>query len=280
MNQNSKEFCFCTLALGKNYRALALVLAKDIEKYSPGTTFLILTDRPDDFKNIPNVLAFKHQPESIKFYHDKRFVIEKAISLFRTCIFLDADMRILEPVPSNLEWLPGITARTGSNIIQHNQRKNKDLQLIKKVANKLGLELEKVKFVHEFLFIVTRDRGNELEFFKQWETIGRYFELHGIYAGEGNAIGLAAAKADFPVRFDSVDRFSFFKDRIERVRIQKGQVNAQEKSIYFEKQKQLEFPNNSRVEKTLTKLSNRIGYLFRLIRLKIISLNNFSFYYW
>jgi TusA-related sulfurtransferase len=279
MNQNSQKFCFCTLALGKKYHTLALELAKDIKKYSPGTTFLILTDRPDRFKNIDNVIAFKHQPESIKFYHDKRFVIEKAMSLFNTCIFLDADMRILAPVSSNLEWLPGITARTGSHIIKHNQRKNKELEIIHKISNKLGLELDRVKFVHEFLFVVTRDRGNELEFLKQWETIGRYFEVNGIYAGEGNAIGLAAAKVNFPVRFDSVDRFSFFKDRIERVRIKKGQVNPQDKSIYFEKQKQLEFPKYTRVEKILVNLSNRIGTLFRLVRLKIISLNNFSFYY-
>ncbi|MCU0537786.1 MAG: hypothetical protein MUD14_28195 [Hydrococcus sp. Prado102] len=279
MNKTSQDFCFCSLALGKNYRALALELAKDLEKYSPNTTFLILTDRPDYFKDIANVTAFKHRPESIKFYHDKRFVIEKALSLFNTCIFLDADMRILEPVPNNLEWLPGITARTGSNIIKHNQGNNENIKAIDKVAKKLNLELERVKFVHEFLFVVKSDRGKELKFLKQWEIIGRYFELNGIYAGEGNAIGLAAAKADFPVRFDSVDRISFFKDRIERVRIKKGQVNAQEKSIYFEKQKQLEFPNQSIFEKILSKTNNRIGYLFRLVYLRVISLKNFNFYY-
>lgn len=279
MKQSNRDFCFCTLALGKNYRALALELAKDIEKYSPSTIFLILTDRPDDFKNIDNVVAFKHQPESIKFYHDKRFVIEKAMLFFNTCIFLDADMRILEPIPNNIEWLPGITARTGSNIIKHNQRKNENLKTIDKVAKKLDLDLDRVKFVHEFLFVVKRDRGKELEFLKQWETIGRYFELKGIYAGEGNAIGLAAAKANFPVRFDSIDRFAFFKDRIEQVRIKQGQVNAKDKLLYFEKQKQLEFPKYSIVEKILIKLNKQLGFLFRLLRLKIISLNDLGFYY-
>lgn len=46
MVQQENKFCFCTLALGKKYRALALLLAKDIEKYSPHTSFVILTDNP------------------------------------------------------------------------------------------------------------------------------------------------------------------------------------------------------------------------------------------
>jgi len=49
--QKEKYFCFCTLAISKKYRQYAKKLAKDIEKYSPGTKFVILTDKLKDFKN-------------------------------------------------------------------------------------------------------------------------------------------------------------------------------------------------------------------------------------
>jgi len=43
MTQAEPEFCFCSLALGQKYRSLALLLAKDIEKYSPHTSFIVLS---------------------------------------------------------------------------------------------------------------------------------------------------------------------------------------------------------------------------------------------
>ena len=107
-----QEFCFGTLALGDSYRALALELAKDIEKYSPHSSFVILTDKPHYFSNQPNVLSFYHK-QRVGCYHDKKFVIEKCLSLFNCCIYIDADMRILAPVPQDMEWIqiPGIKAR-------------------------------------------------------------------------------------------------------------------------------------------------------------------------
>ncbi|NJO52972.1 MAG: hypothetical protein HC840_30290 [Leptolyngbyaceae cyanobacterium RM2_2_4] len=67
-----------------------------------------------------------------------------------------------------------------------------------------------------------RSAGREIEFLECWDAIAAFFELNRFYAGEGNAIGLAAAKAGLSVQFDSEDRFPFFKDRIEKVRISKA----------------------------------------------------------
>lgn len=110
---NQDKFCFCTLALGKPYRALAGLLARDLQLYSPHTTFIILTDCPQEFSKYPQVLAFQHQQEGVKCYHDKRFAIAKALSLFNSCVFMDSGMRILESLPEDIEWLlePGISAR-------------------------------------------------------------------------------------------------------------------------------------------------------------------------
>lgn len=113
MIQSEKNFCFCTLALGKKYSALASLLAKDIEIYSPNTSFIILTDHPEEFSKYRQVLVFKHEQQGVKCYHDKRFAIAKALSLFNSCIFIDSDMRILASVPEDMQWLltPGISAR-------------------------------------------------------------------------------------------------------------------------------------------------------------------------
>ena len=76
--KSEKDFCFATLALGKKYRVLALLLAEDLEKYSPNTSFVILTDNPREFSGRSNVLAFKHRQQGVKCWHDKRFVLAKA----------------------------------------------------------------------------------------------------------------------------------------------------------------------------------------------------------
>jgi hypothetical protein len=167
----SIKFCFCTLALGINYRNLALELAQDLKKYSPNILLVILTDKPQHFSNFPNVLAFKHRQKSVGCYHDKLFVIEKALSQFHSCIFIDADMRILASVPEDLEWQPGITAKIAwHNIVKHNKNKI-EINILGKIAQKLNLNLEDITFVHECLFVVTRDEGRELEFLKNWEKL-------------------------------------------------------------------------------------------------------------
>jgi hypothetical protein len=285
-------FCFCTLAFGKKYRALALLLANDLTKYSPHTSFVVLTDNEEDFRHHPQILAFKHRQQSVKCYHDKRFAIAQALSLFNSCIYIDADMRILAPVPQSPEWLqvPGITARACEVMTKKyakvlagtvDAKLGRELKITQQAAQKLNLEFadEKIKFVYEYLFAVTKDSGKEIEFIKQWENIAHYFELNGIYDGEGNAIGLAAAKAGLPVRWGEMSGINFFKDRTELVRIQKGESDMKEMAIYFEQQQILEYPKYSLREKIFLKLSQRLGYVYNLLRVRIVTLKNFNFYY-
>jgi hypothetical protein len=292
ITQAEPEFCFCTLALGKRYRALALLLAKDIEKYSPNISFVVLTDNPNDFSKQPNIKAFKHKKQGINCYHDKRFVVAKALSLFDSCIFMDADMRILAPVLQNMEWIrvPGIAAR-GCDVMPKKYAKVfngiadgklcKEFQVTKKAAQKLNLELEneKVRFVYEYLFTVTKDSGKEIEFLNYWDILANYFELNGVYDGEGNAIGLAAAKAGLQVRWCDMQGITFFKDKTELFKIKNGQSQMDKNSIYFQQQKMLEHPKRSFLEKVVIKASKKIEYLYSFVRLRMVSLNNFDFYY-
>ncbi len=263
-------FCFCTLAVGNRYRTHARMLASDIQQHSPATSFVILTDKPTDFENFSHVIAYKHRLQSLKGFHDKRFVIEKSLTLFDTCIFLDADVRILGSVPTEMEWLSGITARTGCNILEHNSRskQRKALPVIEKVAQKLDISLEQTKWFHEFMFTVRKQAGAEAEFLRLWQTISYFFEMEGIYDGAGNVMGLAAAKAGLTVRFDSEDRFPFFKDNIEQVRIKTGQSNLKEKHIYFDIHKEIENPKHPTWRKGINKLTKKAVFLYRLLRLR------------
>jgi hypothetical protein len=270
------KFCFGTLAVGKRYRNHGKMLAKDILKQAPNVSFVVLTDRPADFIEYQNVIAIKHRLQSVKGYHDKRFVIEKSLERFDTCIFLDSDVRIIGPVPEQLKWLPGITARTGCNILKHNTgtKLRVAFAVIEQVAQKLDINLQETKWFHEFMFVVTKQAGAEKDFLKLWQSISTVFEMQGIYDGEGNVMGLAAAKAGLTIRFDSEDSFPFFKDNIEQVRVKAGQSKLADKEIYFQMHKEIESPKRSILKKIVDKITRKAVFFYRLLKLRYFNHNS------
>ncbi|BAU63185.1 hypothetical protein STA3757_05430 [Stanieria sp. NIES-3757] len=280
---NSKSFCFCTLAVGKRYRAHALLLAKDLEKYASETKLIVLTNQVKYFNNQANIIAFKHQPQSCKLYNDKRIAIAKALTLFNSCIFADADVRIIDQIPEQINFEAGIVAHSCYSILKRNNQINENqsssniFQLIQKVALAFNINVEEVKFVQEYFFYVTRDKGFE-DFIDYWEIIAGYFELNHIYYGEGNIIGLAAAKANFSIKYDRERKISIFKDRVEKIKIKLGKSNYEEKSQYFDEHQQIEFSQHSLIEKITNKLKKDFGFYYRLICLKIITFKYLQFY--
>ncbi|MEM9923598.1 MAG: hypothetical protein AAF915_07595 [Cyanobacteria bacterium P01_D01_bin.50] len=279
MTSQESKFCFCTLALGANYCNLALELAKDLKEHAPTISLIILTDQPQKFSQLTNVLAFGHRQQSIGCYHDKRFAIAKALSLFNSCIFIDADMRIIASIPDDLAWQPGITARIAwHNILKHNKNKS-EINILNKIAHKLNLNLADITFVHECLFVVTKDKGRELEFLNNWERIAAYCELHKFYRGEGHTIGLAAAQAGMEIRTNSMPQIQFFKDKLELNKIKSGKVEKSEVDIYFDKQKELEYPNKSILFRFTNKIGGIIMYLYRSLRLRFFTMIDIKFYY-
>lgn len=279
----SKSFCFCTLAIGKRYRAHALILAKDLEKYASETKLIVLTDQVEYFKNQDNIIAFKYQPQSCKLYNDKRIAIAKALTLYNSFIFADADVRIIDQIPEQINFETGIVAHSCYSILKRNNQINdkeinsRIFQLIQKVSLALELNLEKVKFVQEYFFYVTKDQDFE-EFIYYWEIIAGYFELNQIYYGEGNIIGLAAAKANFPIKYDRERKISIFKDRVEKTKIKLGKSSYEEKIQYFNQHQQIEFSQHSLIEKIINKLKKDFELYYRLIRLKTITFKYLQFY--
>jgi hypothetical protein len=214
--------------------------------------------------------------------NEKVYLYKKALSMFDLFIHIDADVRIIEPIPQDLKWLPGITARSCSSIIKHKQ---KGFEVVQKLAQKLELDIkdENIKWIYEFLFVVRKDSGKEIEFLKQFEMNARYLELNGVYRGCGTAMGLAAAKVGLPVRHDIMEGIEFFDDRVELTRIKDGQADPQDKLMYFEKQKSIQSQDCSLfdkvVNKTIKPLTKKMRYFYHLGRTKIITLNDKDFYY-
>lgn len=194
---NSLDFCFCTLALRSPYRQLARQLAFDLERYAPGVKLIVGTDRPQAFADCTNVVAFWLKSQGILHcFHDKRFVLERAHTYCNTAIMVDADTRLQQQLCLQPVTVPGIAAVHCENLIEHVQRYTPErLPHLQRLADKLDVDLASVQFVGEALFALMGHPQQTTIFLQQWDVIARYLELHGVHAGEGNAIGLAAAKA-------------------------------------------------------------------------------------
>lgn len=292
MNLDQKDFCICTYVAGKTYRALAKNLVADLAKYSPEIPLIIYTDKPQDFENYSNVLVFGHKRRGVLYYHERRFAIQKALSMFKSCMYIDSDVRICAPIPDR-EWLPGITARSCASMNKHFQEQMnkssspsanslKRYEVFQKMAKKINvdMETEKVVWINEFLFVVTRDSGKEEEFLNNWEKISLYAEVNGLHKHPAYAMGLAATKANFPIRHDVMAGVEFFDDRIEKIRISKGESSAKEKLEYFETQNKIENARNSIFKKIVKKINKSVEYFYHSIRLKATTmLSDYDFYY-
>ena len=267
----SKQYCFCTLAVGKRYRIHAKMLAADIREHAPGIPFIILTDRPQEFESVPNVLAYLHRLQSVKGYHDKRVVLEKAITRFDSCVFVDADIRILETVPKTLPFSAGIVARYGCSIIKHNSadKVRAGFELIKAGATALNLNLENVYWFHEFMFLFSKQQGKEKAFFDCWRSLSYEFEMNGIYAGEGNVMGLAAAATGLNINFHRSDFFPCFKDSIQKENVRTGKADPKAMADEFKIHRSIEYPERSLVQKVAEKLQVKSGFYHRLAKLKL-----------
>ena len=188
-------------------------------------------------------------------------------------------MRILAPIEEQLEWQPGITAHTvWTNILKHNKNEF-EIKLLSRMAEKLNLNLEEISFVHECLFVVTKDSGKEQEFLRQWDRIAPFFELNGFYRGEGHTIGLAAAKAGFNIRRDSMETIFFFKDKLEIHKLKRDESASNEIKKLLEIQKQYEYPSKTFIEKVIRKITKKVIYLYCLSYCIIVTIRNFEFYY-
>jgi hypothetical protein len=285
MNSPS-TFCFGTLALGKRYRKHAALLAADLSNYCPEATLVLLTDYPTEFAEFSNVVTVFHKQQSIGCYHDKRFVIQQALTRFKTCIFVDADLRILSPIAPDLVWQPGITCISFAaaqkhleTVFEHNLTAK---SLLTKTADKLKLDItaSDLKFVQAYLFVVTKDDGKEQTFLNYWNKISIWLELYGLINAEGFTIGLAAVKAEFPLhlRGESLEQIHFFKNWLERSKLKTGNPPSDQILSCFEAHEQIEFSSSSILDR-LAKRMKPYRKIQRLVQAKLAAWIGSDFYY-
>lgn len=265
-NSSRKDYCFGTLALHKPYRDLGKQLAIDLQNYSPGTMFVVLTDKPADFTNFENVLAIKHTQESpLLPLNDKRRVIEKGLQKFSSVIFIDADSRIVSDFPDNINWPPGIVVNYDT---QRSLAKNiekycsADQDLYNNLLKKLNLEtdLGKARFPIPNLYIITKDNGKEEAFLEYWDKLALYTEVNRFKnVFDAYPMGLAIAcvgwipilaNNNFPILEQSIKHLGNYK-----------KTKKQQKT-FFQGQK------------------NRLLFYFRLIKVYFTAMSkNFKFYF-
>ena len=213
--------CFCTLAIHAAYRQRARLLCAD----APSVPWIILTDKPDDFADLP-VRAIRHAPtgpmaidylaklpptgegRGAAAYHDKRFALRAALEHSETAIYLDADSRV-KSLPRLPHFGPGISVLTvvRETVAQHLAKcGNWRLPAFEELALHLGgASLSTARWCHETLIAITKD-GNEARFFEAWAEGAEFLQSRGVFSGEGGVIGLAAAKVGWKVNYRALRR--------------------------------------------------------------------------
>ncbi|AFZ34772.1 hypothetical protein Sta7437_1202 [Stanieria cyanosphaera PCC 7437] len=279
------NYCFCTAAFGEQYRNLAKLLATDLNKFAQSFPLVIFTDRPQEFQNYSNVIAVKHWCRGVKTYHERRFAIQYALSYSDTVIYLDADVRICDFIPDQLEFLSGLTARSCSSMAKHLKKYDKkDLntkfqrkkETIEKMANQVNVNLDSpdLKFINEFLFVIKADQGKELDFLHWWGKLAIYADTLGLHNNPTYAMSLAAVKTNFSVFHSEMIGLNFFDDRIEKERIKSGTSNPNAKAEYFRAQYEIEQKKNKLLKRLMGKIYQPLNVFYNFIRVRITTIIN------
>lgn len=214
---------FCTLAIHAAYRRRARLLCAD----AAGVPWVVLTDAPETFADMPNVRAVGHAPtgpmatdylerlpptgesRGAAAYHDKRFAILGALDGYDTAIYVDADSRVgaLPPLGAfapGLAVLPVVRRTVAEHLDQCGTWRRPAFEaLARELAGDAGA-LGDAPWCHEALVAVTADERAP-RFFDAWSFAAEFLQARGVYSGEGGVIGLAAAVAGWEVDFAALD---------------------------------------------------------------------------
>lgn len=209
--------CYCTLAIHAAYRRRARLLAADLVPLP----LLILTDAPGEFADLPvraelhlptgpMAIDYRQSPSSVysrgqEAYHDKRFVLERALEEFDTAIFLDADIRLtsrpdIGALQPGLTVLPSEPESIAAHLSAYGSWR---LPFFIELAQHLGVgpaALDSAPWVLEWCYAVACD-GREEIFLSAWSRAANFMQKRGVFSGEGGVMGLAAAAVGWSVDY-------------------------------------------------------------------------------
>jgi hypothetical protein len=220
------SICFCTLAIHQPYRDRAKLLCTDL----PGANWVVLTDEPHDFVDLP-VHAIEHRPtgpmardylshlpvtgdgRGAAAYHDKRFALRAALNDSDTAIYIDADSRVRElKLPpginsSGIAVLPVVEKSVGEHLSACGSwRLPVFIELAVYLTGDTKI-LHEARWCHEALIAVTKD-GNESRFFDAWSAAADFLQSREVFSGEGGVIGFAAWLAGWRVDFEALNELA------------------------------------------------------------------------
>jgi hypothetical protein len=212
---------FCTLAMEAPYRRRARQLCADV----PGLPWLVLTDAPADFADLP-VTTVAHAAtgpmasdylrdlpatgggQGAAAYHDKRFALQAALRGHASALYVDADSRITSPppdaaLPPGIAVLPVVRASVATHLATCGAWRRPAFEALACALSGNTAILDDAMWCHEALVAITGD-GREARFFDAWSFAAEFLQARGIFSGEGGVIGLAAAHAGWTVDFDAL----------------------------------------------------------------------------
>jgi hypothetical protein len=203
-------------------------LAADLAKFSPGVTFLVLTDDPLVFRDVPSVQAVYHRKRSVLGYNDKLAVIKKALDQYSTAVFVDADVRILAPVHLSPEvFKPGLRTflirtwawmrETSDTSPEGPEWQKNDLRMMAILVKEFSLPNDgsDIPYVVEFLFAITKGGRLDVEaYLRKWNQLAEFCERRRLFIHLGLSMGLAARLTGFPVEQHDFRGVKFFEPLI------------------------------------------------------------------
>ncbi|MBK8501983.1 MAG: hypothetical protein IPL46_07140 [Saprospiraceae bacterium] len=216
-----KSVCFCTMAIHAPYRDRARRLINDL----PSASWLILTDKPDDFNDL-DVMILSHEPTgpmAIDYlqklpktgnhmgaaaYHDKRFALIAALEHADTAIFLDADSRltgipILGHFPTGISVTPLVTKSIAEHLATCGSWRLSAFDELACYLTGDSSILSVARWCHETCISITRD-GKECSFFDIWDRSAKFMQNLNVFSGEGGVLGLSAAIAGWTINYESL----------------------------------------------------------------------------
>jgi hypothetical protein len=285
--QSNQNYCFCTLALGRNYSFLAKQLADDLAMYSPESKLLVLTDNSNVFETVKNAIVIEHDKRSVLGYNDKLCVIDRALRLYDTCIFLDADDRILGPI--NLDeniFQPGLRVFRLRTWEYNRQEalsgkpatwKKDGIRIMKLLRKKYDIPKQdrNVPFVCEFLFSITRD-DNTRFFLQKWNELAIFCEMNRFFVHEGYSIGLGALLSGFPIFQDNFKGIHFFDHLISLQHMQDGSMTLSEYNCLYSEMLLHKPKTSTMLEKIKRKILAMINVEFRYLKIRLYGINLLS----
>ncbi len=197
-----------TLALGGQYRNLAMLLAYDLYSFHSDIKFYVLTDMPEIFSDFPNVIAIKHQSSGVRScYHDKRHVVSAVLRYEDVCLFLDADSRLIDEINFDefirddtflvAPWavnlykkleLELLDAKNNNLLKGFKRRKN----IFLNIGKHLDIDISDTLFIKEAIFSINKHNGDYATFIKTWDFCAKYTTTRLLEASEGSSIGISA----------------------------------------------------------------------------------------